>query len=53
MSSVNSFGTHEDLGRCEKAAYFIVKNSSAIYYNLDWINWGWGAFLGNVKLEEE
>ncbi|MGN0730866.1 MAG: ABC transporter ATP-binding protein, partial [Treponema sp.] len=52
MSTVNSFGTHEDLGRCEKAAFFIVKNSSEIYYNLDWINWGWGAFLGKIKIDE-
>lgn len=53
MSSVNSFGTHEDLGRCEKASYFIVKNGAERYYHLEWINWGWGAYLGEGNILEE
>lgn len=52
MSCVNSFGTHEDLGRCEHAAYFIVKDGSAAYYDLAWVNWGWGAYLGEGDVAE-
>ena len=52
LSTVNSFGTHADLGRCEKAAYFIVERSGERYYGLDWVNWGWGAYLGRpAKME--
>lgn len=52
MSSVNSFGTHEDLGRCIHAAHFIVNNGADDYYNLSWVNWGWGAYLGEGEIME-
>lgn len=53
MSCVNSFGTHGDLGRCEHAGYFTVDDNNDSYYNLDWIHWGWGAFMGRVPLNHE
>lgn len=52
-SSVNSFGTHGDLGRCEKAAYFLVTDGGQRYYDLDWVNWGWGALLGKPVVMEQ
>lgn len=50
MSSVNSFGTHEDLGRCERAGCFTVEDDDREYYHLNWLHWGWGAYLGKVPL---
>ena len=51
MSHVNSFGTHEDLGRCEHAGYFMVEDGDSDYCHLDWVHWGWGAFLGRVPVQ--
>ena len=53
VSSTNSFGTHGDLGRCEKVAFFEIHNAEVSYHNLNWIHWGWGAYLGNVKVTKK
>ena len=51
VSCTNSYGTHSDLGRCIKAAHFEVHDDENAYYNMPWLNWAWGAFLGNVNLD--
>lgn len=51
LAATNSYGTQKVLGRCIKAAYFSVAGNAGDYYNLDWVPFGWGAFLGRIKMD--